>query len=148
MPSGGIGSAGAAARATGTKAPMAALSRPFIWSRRVIVEASGNAGMLILLRSLVEGGRLLELRVGDEVVFDPQVRFGLLKILLDRHTRSSRLLYIELVLRRRPVKLPLLRIVIQVSAQHHPPGRREFQDEHLVPGCMSRRGFENHLSVS
>src|SRR4030095_11765242 len=103
MPSGGIGSAGAAARATGTKAPMAALSRPFICSRRVIVEASGNAGMLILLRSLLARGRLFVLCVGEEVVLDPQVRFGLLKILLDHHARSSRLLHIELVLRRRPV---------------------------------------------
>ena len=59
--------------------------------------------------SFVIGRRLLQLRVGGEVVLDPERVFVLLQILLDPHPRRRGLLDVELVVRRRAMKRPLRR---------------------------------------
>src|SRR5579872_7465163 len=91
---------------------------------------SGNE-LIVIFR------RLLQLPERGEIVLDPKLRAGFLEEDLDVGPRLDGLVAVELV-HRNLAELALLRVVIQVAAEHHRAGFGELQKENLVRGRMSR----------
>src|SRR5208282_3474159 len=97
--------------------------------------------------SLVVCGRLFELGIPDQIVLNPKLSVGLLQKRFDGDAGRDGLVRIEFGGGDK-LALPLLRVMIQIAAEHYWPGLRELQKQDLMAGRMAGRGLNDDALIA
>src|SRR5262245_56062811 len=104
------------------------------------------SGRAIRRLSVVVLRRLPELRIGADVVLDPELRVLLGEQAIHFGARGPRLVLVIHV--RQRAQCTLGRVVVEVSREQHWACPRQFDQQRLVTGGVAWCGLENNGSVA